>query len=285
MVPETVVDNHLHLSPGGRSVEAVREFSRAGGTHVFCPNLLPSSYGVDVEGGGDFGEVFEAHLDHVSSVDERVDGVEILPLVGVHPAEVPKLRGKLGPEEGEEAVSRGLEIAAELVAGGEAVAIGEVGRPHYDVEEAVLEASNRLLGKAFRLAAREDCAVQLHTERMDADGVKEIGALAEQEGLDPGRVIHHFSPPLVEECRGPGTVPSVLARSEFVEEAAESGDRFLLETDYLDDPERPGAVLGPKTVPRRTLDLLERGLLTEEATETVHRKLPERVYGIDIEPP
>jgi len=25
--------------------------------------------------------------------------------------------------------------------------------------------------------------------------------------------------------------------------------RFMMETDYIDDPEMPGAVLGPKTVP------------------------------------
>ena len=34
----------------------------------------------------------------------------------------------------------------------------------------------------------------------------------------------------------------------------------MLETDYMDDPKRPGAVLGPKTVPKRTRQLLEAGL-------------------------
>jgi len=37
-----------------------------------------------------------------------------------------------------------------------------------------------------------------------------------------------------------------------------------METDYLDDKTRPGAVLGPKTVPRRTLELLKQGLIDEE---------------------
>ena len=37
-----------------------------------------------------------------------------------------------------------------------------------------------------------------------------------------------------------------------------------LETDYIDDPRRPGAVLGPATVPRKTRQWIEKGLLTED---------------------
>ena len=52
----------------------------------------------------------------------------------------------------------------------------------------------------------------------------------------------------------------------------------MLETDYMDDPKRPGAVLGPKTVPKRTRQLLEAGL-DEEVLYNTHVDLPERIYG------
>ena len=52
----------------------------------------------------------------------------------------------------------------------------------------------------------------------------------------------------------------------------------MLETDYMDDPRRPGAVLGPKTVPKRTRQLLEAGL-DEEILYNTHVDLPERIYG------
>ena len=58
----------------------------------------------------------------------------------------------------------------------------------------------------------------------------------------------------------------------------------MMETDYIDDPRRPGAVLGPKTVPKRTLDLLQKGNLTEKQAYEIHKINPEKTYGISLEP-
>jgi len=74
----------------------------------------------------------------------------------------------------------------------------------------------------------------------------------------------------------------VIARKEALEAAAAAEEPFLMETDFLDDPDRPGAVLGPKTVPRRVNWLLEVGY--DSAVRTAHVDAPQRVYGIDIEP-
>jgi TatD-related deoxyribonuclease len=71
----------------------------------------------------------------------------------------------------------------------------------------------------------------------------------------------------------------VLVGKGAFEKALSQGTRFLVETDYIDDPRRPGAVLGPATVPRRTLDLFARGLLTEEAAFVIHRDNPLKVFG------
>ncbi|KAF5416679.1 MAG: hypothetical protein C5S49_04440 [Candidatus Methanogaster sp.] len=53
-----------------------------------------------------------------------------------------------------------------------------------------------------------------------------------------------------------------------------------METDYIDDPEMPGAVLGPKTVPRRILQLID--MFGEEAFRKVHKENPAQVCGIEI---
>ena len=45
---------------------------------------------------------------------------------------------------------------------------------------------------------------------------------------------------------------------------------------------RPGAVLGPKTVPRRTRELLRNETLTEEDAYKIHVENVEKVYGIDL---
>jgi TatD-related deoxyribonuclease len=54
-----------------------------------------------------------------------------------------------------------------------------------------------------------------------------------------------------------------------------------METDFIDDPDRPGAVLGPKTVPKRVEWLVEEGY--EDAMSRAHVETPARVYGIDTE--
>jgi TatD-related deoxyribonuclease len=72
-----------------------------------------------------------------------------------------------------------------------------------------------------------------------------------------------------------------MSNKDRIETAAESGKPFLMETDFIDDPDRPGAVLGPKTVPRRVRWLLEQGY--DDAIRTAHVETPKRVYGIDTE--
>ena len=69
---------------------------------------------------------------------------------------------------------------------------------------------------------------------------------------------------------------------DLVKAALRGGPRFLLETDYIDDPRRPGAVLGPATVPRKTRAWLESGVLREEEAWRIHKDLPERTYRIEF---
>ncbi len=48
------------------------------------------------------------------------------------------------------------------------------------------------------------------------------------------------------------------------------------------EPRYPGAVLVPKTVPKRTNERLAKRVMTEETAWVVHAENPERVYGIDV---
>ena len=60
--------------------------------------------------------------------------------------------------------------------------------------------------------------------------------------------------------------------------AANRGSDFMLETDYLDDPKRPGAVMGPKSVPRKTLRALDENIITKKQAYDIHSTIPDRVY-------
>ena len=69
-----------------------------------------------------------------------------------------------------------------------------------------------------------------------------------------------------------------MSSSKNIEFGAKTKFDFMLETDYLDDPKRPGAVMGPKTDPRKTFKAIENNILTEEQAYNIHTIIPNSVY-------
>jgi len=269
-----VLDDHMHLDPvNGRGAGAAREFARVGGTHLLVLNKPSWSLGTDVEHPEDFREPFDLTVEVTREASEALDG-RAWPVLGVHPALISRLLDR-GFDVGEarELMQGGIDVAAEYVADGPALAI-KSGRPHYDVDEDVWAASNAVTCHAFERAAEVGCAVQLHTE--SGEDFTEIVEWAEDRGLPREQVVKHFAGGRTE-----GPIPSVIARREELDAAVEAGRPFMMETDFIDDPDRPGAVLGPKTVPKRSLALQEDG--HGEALRTAHVETPARVYGIDTE--
>jgi len=271
---EPILDNHMHLDPvNGKGVVAAEEFAARGGTHLLVLNK-PSWYLVeDVTDPEDFREVFEITIDVVAQATAVLDG-RAWPVLGVHPALISQLiDAGHTPKEARDLMQAGLDIAAEYVADGPALAI-KSGRPHYDVDDEVWAASNEVMCHAFDLGAETGCAVQLHTE--SGEDFTEVAEWAQQRGLPREQVVKHYASGPIE-----GPMPSVISHEENLREAAESGGPFLMETDFIDDPDRPGAVLGPKTVPKRVEWLAKQGY--EDALRTAHVETPARVYGIDTE--
>ncbi len=273
-----IFDNHLHLRRDGRCIEAVREFERAGGTHlVLCQ--LPMVERVIAE--RSYLPCYEETLALADEAMQATD-VTVFVTVGPYPADYLRLREQFGRDAALELMRGGLEQAQRLCREGSAIAIGEIGRPHFDVDDTAWEDSNELLRYGMELAAAAHVPVVLHTESMGPDGFAELADMADGAGLARGKVVKHFSPPLVRREENHGLMPSVLAHEEAIRAALEKGSRFVMETDYIDDPRRPGAVLGPKTVPRRTKQFLDAGLMSEEMALAVHKKNPEEIYGITV---
>ena len=268
-----VLDNHLHLDPEhGRGIAAVDDFARLGGTHLLVVNKPSWHLGVEAETGEDFRAVFETTLGVVAQASEVLDG-RAWPVLGVHPGLVSRLVDERGfePAEARDLMCDGLDVAAEYVREGRALAL-KSGRPHYDVSDTVWEASNDVLRHALSLGADADCAVQLHTE--STEDLTDVAAWAEERALPAEKVVKHYAGPRLD-----GVTPSVMSEPDWLREAAEEGKPFLMETDFVDDPDRPGAVLGPKTVPRRVRTLLDEGY--DEAVRRAHVETPRSVYGID----
>ena len=270
-----VADNHLHLDPErGRGMEAVDEFARFGGTHMLIVNQPSWKLGVDSTDPEDFRTVFETTLQIAAEATDHLDG-RAWAILGAHPGLISRLTEDRGCSAAEaKACMQGvLDIAAEYVDDGRALGL-KSGRPHYEVSEAVWAASNDVMKHAFSLGSEVDCAVQLHTEA--SEDLTEVAEWAEARGLAAHRVVKHYA-----GGRLAGPTPSVMSNKDWIETAAESGEPFLMETDFIDDPDRPGAVLGPKTVPRRVRWLADEGY--DDAIRRAHVETPKRVYGIDTE--
>ncbi len=266
-----ITDDHIHIDPlNGRGIEAAKEFLRAGGTHLFLVAKPSWSFGVTPSSGADYRAVFDATIGVADEV--RALGLGVFVVLGVHPAEITYFADRRPTAESARIMAEGLELAAEYVAEGRAVAL-KSGRPHYDAGPEVTEASNRVLARALELAARAGCALQIHAE---SGPCADVIGMARQVGMDPARVVKHFAEPATP------LVPSFVARHEAIPEVAASGRAFMLESDYMDERSRPGAVVGPKTVPRTSLRLLAAGALDEEALARCHVETPSRVYGVEI---
>lgn len=272
-----ILDNHAHLEPLiGRHVEAVRDFERNGGTHIIISHL-PYDH-VRVSTVEDFRRGFEETV----RIKDRVNaetGVRAFATVGPYPVELLHLEKRFGLDRAKDLMMQGMDIAAEFVREGKALAIGEVGRPHFPVPKEQLDASNEIMSYSMRLGKECGCAVVLHTESATLGSMLELAEMADLAGLPRGKLVKHYCPPLVLEEENCGLMPSVLAGKDAVKTALAKGTRFMMETDFLDDPRRPGAVLDIRTVPKRTKTMMDQGLMTEEQAHVIHQDNPRRTYG------
>ncbi|RLF29721.1 MAG: metal-dependent hydrolase [Thermoplasmata archaeon] len=274
-----IFDNHLHLRRDGRFLEAVKDFKRTGGTHfILCQ--YPMTELVLRE--KSYMSCFMETLKMPDMIRSKID-VGVFVTVGPYPVDYLMLRKKFGREKAVDIMKKGMDLAAKLCEEQKCVAIGEIGRPHFPVERDVLEDSNMLLRYGMEIACDVDVPVVLHTETTTPEQCRELVELGKKAGLSSDKIVKHFSPPLITKEENHGLMPSVLASKKNIVEALGKGFRFMMETDYIDDPQRPGAVLGPKTIPRLTKKLLAMGVMSEEQAYHIHIKNPERTYAIVLE--
>jgi TatD-related deoxyribonuclease len=278
-MPLPVLDNHVHLHPQGHNVEAVKEFAKAGGTQLILSHLPYEE--VRVRSAEDFPRSYEITLKMAERCrSETTVGIDVT--VGPYPVLLIHLAEKQGLKKAVEIMKAGMESAQKVVLDGKAVGIGEIGRPHFPVPPEINEASNQIMSYGMQLAKEAGCPVVLHTESANPENMREMALMADKVGLPRNKVVKHYSPPLVLEEENSGLFPSVLAKKESTIEALRKGSRFFLETDYLDDLRRPGAVLSITTVPKRTISLLQSGQMTEEQAFKIHVDNALEVYGINV---
>ena len=267
-------DNHLHLSPSGRNIEALKEFKAAGGTGLTLVTLPYQE--VIISEGSDFMKSFGITLSLAEKAKEMTD-LKINVSVGPYPVLLIPLAERFGLEKAEKIMIQGMEHAASLVADGKANSLGEIGRPHFPVDDKIVEASNRILLRGMELAHEVDCPVIIHCESEDYTD-RSLSDLAREAGLYPGKVVKHSSPPWVTPEETHGVMPSIPASRSLIREALSKSDRFMLETDFIDDPQKPNAIMAVTSVPKRINGLHQSGELSEEQIHRICEDIPDSLY-------
>ena len=271
-------DTHMHLDANGRGVAAAQDFANAGGTHlclVHKPGMPVDLAAVEAD--------YQATLSMADRVRDQV-GLDVRVILGPHPVVWEKQIHTLGMEAAGELHIASCQLALDHIAEGRAMALGEVGRPHYPVSEEIWAEANVQLEEIMRMAAQAGTPIQLHVEDRGATTNTELAAICDRAGLPRDRAVHHYAPADVSAGFTHGLSASVSVGKGSVETLLQTFERstatWTMETDYLDDPSRPGAVLGPKTVPKRTQALFE--ALGPDAggdlMHNVHRVWPGTLY-------
>lgn len=276
MDPLPVYDNHVHMSPSGRNVEALMEYRAAGGTALTLVTLPYPE--VHIGDGADFARSYEITFDLAHKAREAT-GMEINVAVGPYPVLLIALAERYGLERAESIMMEGMEAAGKAVEEGLAVAIGEIGRPHFDCSTEIWNSSNRILARGMEIARENDVPVIIHCESGTTETNRSLSEIARGVGLDPGLVVKHSSPPFVTDEETYGVMPSMPASKTNIKEALSKGtDRFMLETDYIDDPSKPGAVMSIATVPNKVKWMLASGTADEEILFRICKDIPDSLY-------
>ncbi len=267
-------DNHLHLSPSGRNIDALKEFKAAGGTGLTLVTLPYPE--VMISEGSDFMRSFQITLSLAEKARET--GLKVNVAVGPYPVLLIPLAERFGLEKAERMLIKGMEDAVSLVADGKANCLGEIGRPHFPVDDPkIMESSNRILLRGMELAHEVDCPVIIHCES-ESYTDESLASLAKEAGLDPGRVVKHSSPPWVTPEETHGVMPSIPASRSLIREALSKSDRFMIETDFIDDPQKPNAIMAVTSVPKRINGLHQSGELSEEQIHRICVDIPDSLY-------
>ena len=264
----SVFDNFLHLRRNGYFLDAVKEFRRYGGTSMNIVNFPEYVYSPKRH----YEEIYKETIAVAGEVSHT--GINTVITLGPYPLDYFFFRS--AGEDPVASMKAGIDMAAALIRGGMADAMGEIGFPHFPVDWDVYSDSGKILEYALDVCNDYDIPLILHTEDMSSDGYAKIENIIKRHyRID--RVMKHHANSF--DMGYPGHIlKSLVASRNNVRAALESGKDFLLETDYTDQKEKPGKVIPVYSVPKRC-EMIKNSC--ENYSEVFHRifeEIPYRFY-------
>jgi len=271
-----IADSHAHVNPvrGLGAGEVARRFKSSGGWFIALVVLPPTAYGIE---GYDVESYVKATYIHSNECKRiREEGLQVYCLAGFHPAEVDKLVDKVGlkPLEVLELGFKVLDELSKLIDKGVINGIGEVGRQHYKTSSERVLVANMILERAVEISRDKGVIVHMHLEQAGEATVELVDVIVRRTNAIRGKLVfHHADPKIAVEAykRGyPTTIPGIPRLLEYTIENLEP--KYTIESDYLDDPKRPGVVISPWDMANH---------ITRIALKS--KELEERIYKVNVD--
>ena len=281
-MPIMIADGHTHVSPMGLGGEELgRRFKEAGGWFMALVSLPPNDYGLGI-GKEDILKSFQIHLRECDRA--RDAGVEVACIAGMHPALIDRMLKRVGPSKtGKvlEVVREVMRVLEGMLKEGVIQGLGEFGRPHYKTLPESVVLNEVILSEALMLIRDYGGVIHLHLEQGGEATVLSVDTIAKSVGVEGKRVIfHHSSLDIASAASRLGYSSTVTGRAEVMLRAFERGvvEGLMLESDYIDDPRRPGVVMYPWEIGEEL-----RKVVKDLSDEWVHKVMVDnvvKVYGV-----
>ena len=279
MVP--VADAHTHTNPvkGLGMSKIAPKFKEAGGWFIALVGLSPWHYGLEptLEG-------YEKTLNLMIKEAEvaKEAGLKVKTLFGFHPADVDKLMGSMEPEKVLEFGLKVLSIVEKYLKAGKIDGVGEVGRQHYKTTPVAVVIAQLIMDRALELSRDYDAVVHLHLEQGGRITALDVKRRIERVGAKVERVVvHHARGKSLAAAVEEGLVATVPGVRGSLERAITLEPKYMVESDHIDDPKRPGVVVYPWDMAKNQLELLREGLVDEDYLWKINVDNVCKTFGVE----
>ena len=280
-------DAHCHAnSVKGLGAKGIAEkFKKHGGWFIAFIGLSPWHYGL-IPTYENYIKTFH-HMIRENAKARR--HVKTACLLGFHPADLNKLVDIYGlkAENAFNLAIRVLDYVLKLCKEGIIDGIGEIGRPHYKVDPKFVIANELIMEYVFKRISEEriDCIIHLHLEQGGRITVESIKNIISRYNVARNIILfHHSKPGLIEyalEERFPASLPGI--KELILWGTRKLKPAYVFESDFLDDPSRPGTVVYPWVMVNNQCELLNKDSSLEEYFARINVDNIARFYK--VEPP
>lgn len=279
-------DAHCHVNPvkGLGAEKIAKKFREHDGWFIALISLPPYHYGFSMGSIEAYEKTIELLINEKKKI--RENGLKTALFIGFHPAEVDEYvhRGK-SLEDIIVLAEKVFDLIIKYYKRGEVNGIGEIGRQHYSTSPSRYVASELIMLKGLEIAHDYDLPVHLHLEQGGYVSVSHIEFLVKKMGFSFDKILfHHVDRVTGDWCEKLGfwhTIPAKLRDLEYG--LSRNRVKILVESDFIDDPRRPGVSSYPWNISLNIEKLINTGIIDEEYVYKIMVDHVVEYFG--VEPP